>query len=226
MKFFKTTILLSSLVTLLGSCGNYDEGTSSSQGFREVSEIQASFATVSSQIFVPHCIRCHQQYENYESVKIESNQILAAVLSNRMPKNASPLSDDLKALLAGWIQAGAPFSNQDDAPPIKVPSDELLPTWESLSQKVIIPKCVVCHNPNGQASFLDLSTKQAFFENRDRDFFGQKLLDFDQPQDSFLISIITDEFEPMPPLPPISNIGRLSEKEVDTLIEWIKKGIP
>ena len=68
-------------------------------------------------------------------------------------------------------------------------------------------------------NFLDLSTRQNFFDQR-----HNLLNNFEDVENSYLIEIITDPEEPMPPT--WSNIERLNEEEVKTLIEWIKKGLP
>ena len=67
-----------------------------------------------------------------------------------MPKNAPALNGNLKALLNEWVKEGAPAGSEN------IPSTptKLVATWESLSKKVIFPKCVQCHNPNGQAKFF------------------------------------------------------------------------
>lgn len=224
MQTLNRLFALASFSIIISGCGNYDKGSSSfSSGFREFSGAAITFEEVKTKILEPHCLRCHIQYNQYDSVKIESKQILDAVLGNRMPKNAAPLSPDLKGILAQWVTSGAPLGGDTAPPPV---DQELKPNWESLSRRVIAPKCMVCHNPNGQASFLDLSTRQAIFENRDRDYFGQKLIDFEQPEESYLVSIVQDEFEPMPPPPPVSNLERLTDREVEALIQWIKKGLP
>ena len=71
----------------------------------------------------------------------------------------------------------------------------------------------------GKQSFLDLSTRQKFFDRR-----HDLLNNFEDVENSYLIEVITDPDEPMPP--PYSNIERLNEEEVKTLIDWIKKGLP
>lgn len=65
------------------------------------------FATVSSQIFTPHCVRCHGEFSEYTKVALNLQSIKDAVMTNRMPRR-SPLPDDLKAVLNAWINQGAP----------------------------------------------------------------------------------------------------------------------
>jgi hypothetical protein len=123
------------------------------------------------------------------------------------------------------VDAGAPeFSGANSGQKPEEPLG-LEPNWKSISELIVFPKCLVCHNPNGEAKFLDLSTRQSFFEKRDELFGeGQKFLDFLDPANSYVIGVITDEFEPMPP--EYSGLPRLNEDEVRTLMEWIGLGLP
>lgn len=214
-------MILISIIFILTSCGNYSEQKGVLEDtFNRNLDAPLDFKAISDNIIKPHCLSCHQQYSSYEGVKNEISNILNAVESNRMPKNAAPLSRGKKELLAAWAAAGAP-QGAGTPPPA---NEELEATWVSLSSKVFFPKCLVCHNPQGQAKFLDLSTRQAFFEQRDREFGGEKLLNFEQPEESYLISVINDPFEPMPPV--WSNIEQLKPEEVEVIIEWIEKGLP
>ncbi|NJL23880.1 MAG: hypothetical protein HC902_00960 [Calothrix sp. SM1_5_4] len=139
-----------------------------------------------------------------------------------MPKTGGPLSNSLKELLKAWVDAGAPeFAGQA---PISEPI-EILPEWNSIYDHIISSRCLVCHNPNGQAKFLDLSTRQAIFSSRDRIFGdGKKLIDFTNPDQSYLIEVTQDEVEPMPPV--WSSIRRLNDEEIRVLKQWIRLGLP
>ncbi len=64
------------------------------------------FAIVQTQIFTPHCVRCHGEFNEYTKVALNLPMIKDAVMTNRMPRR-SPLPDDLKALLNEWIDQGA-----------------------------------------------------------------------------------------------------------------------
>lgn len=84
---------------------------------------------------------------------------------------------------------------------------------------MIIPKCIQCHNPDGIAGFLDLSSRQKFFEQR-----HELLNNFEDVESNHLVKAITGPEASMPPT--WSGIEQLNEEEVKTLIEWIKKGLP
>lgn len=174
-----------------------------------------NFTTIKNSIIDKSCLKCHAGYSEYETVFKIKDKILQMVLDGRMPKNAPALDDELKGLLSAWVRAGAPKGNFKD--PVK--AGGLEPTWESLSKNVFFPKCVQCHNPNGQANFQDLSTRQSFFDSR-----HDLLNSFEDAENSYLIEVITDPDEPMPP--EWSGIERLNEKEIKTIIKWIGLGLP
>lgn len=181
------------------------------------------FETVKKSIFVTRCTSCHQQYNSYQGVRLELSAIETAVKSNRMPKSGGPLSDEQRNLLSNWVAGGAlEFAGIPNSPN---PISNLEPVWKSISEYIIIPKCLVCHNPQGQAKFLDLSTRQKMYENRNRVFAGgSKLIDLESPEKSYLIEILRDEEEPMPPV--WSNIPQLSANEIKILQQWLSLGLP
>ena len=209
----------------LSSCGYYFNAkpTSIASGLQEQEKRSVDFSTVKEMILSARCTSCHQQYENYESVVRELAAIQAAVNSDRMPKTGGPLTGLQKEILAAWIANGAP--NQAQAPPDPPLPTPLAPNWKSISENILFPKCLACHNPQGQAKFLDLSTRQIIFDNRNRVFgSGAKLIDIDSPENSYLLEILKDEEEPMPPV--WSNIPRLNPDEIKVLTEWLRLGLP
>ncbi|MBD66047.1 MAG: hypothetical protein CME62_12625 [Halobacteriovoraceae bacterium] len=184
-----------------------------SQSFALSSSID--FAEIKKEILTPHCIDCHRDYSQYEAVFDQSKQIQEEIENNRMPKNQSPLTRELKQMVNSWVSAGAPFSVENQKP------DEikLAPHWESLSQKVFFPKCVRCHNPNGQASFFPLDKYEDFVKNQD-----YLLNNFEDVENSLLVEVLTDPVEPMPPI--WSELERVSAEELAVIKEWIKNKIP
>lgn len=221
----KLLLLISALLSF-SACGNYlkQKGASETVASSEVEKLSGDFRSVRASVFAPRCISCHRQYENYDGVWRELAAIRTAVATDRMPKTGGPLSETQKNILAAWIDKGAP---NDAGEPGGVPDPALEPNWISLSSQVIIPKCVVCHNPNGRAKFLDLTSRQVIFAQRDKTFNGSpKLIDFDQPEKSYMIQLVTDPIDPMPPPPPFSNIPPLTAEQVSVLTEWIALGLP
>lgn len=67
-----------------------------------------TFAQVKAAIFEPQCVKCHKGFSDYTKVKDRLSDIQNAININKMPKDAAPLSDELKLLLANWIEQGAP----------------------------------------------------------------------------------------------------------------------
>lgn len=218
----KSIICLVSYLTLVG-CGNFFRDKTESN-FEEVSnsETTIDFAKVRSEIFEPHCIKCHSNYANFASVKQIISSILTSVEQNRMPKNAPPLNENLKALLRVWVAEGTNEflgDNSLNQPPQDDPT-LLKPTWNSLSLNIFEPKCLVCHSPNGQAPWVDFSNRTAMAKTL------LKHINFKNPEDSNLIIRLRDPEEPMPPLPPDSTISQLTEDEVLVVIDWINLGVP
>lgn len=215
-------IILSSI--LLSSCGNYVDSKFSEETIKteQLEVLSSSFDSIKTSILSSRCISCHQQYNNYDNVIQELTSIQAAIDSNRMPKTGGPLSDSQKAVFAAWVNKGAPEKNGDV---IKLPApNKLEANWKSINQNIITPKCLVCHNPQGQAKFLDLSNRQSIYDKRNKLYGGIKLINFDNPEESYLVQILNDEEEPMPPV--WSNINRLTDEQVKIIKEWITLGLP
>lgn len=205
---------------MLTSCGNFfkDKPDDISASADASIAGQVEFSEVRTKIFVRYCIECHVQYGAYKFVKQEVTAIQSSVSSNRMPKNAPPLSSELKALLSQWINDGAIDSSQGAPVPDLEVGDLLLPTWDSLQAKIFIPKCVVCHSPNGQAKWIDLTNRKAMTVTL------LKHINFNNPEASNLMIRLRDPEEPMPPYS--SNIPVLTREEADVVVDWINRGLP
>ncbi|CAM9970349.1 unnamed protein product [Chrysoparadoxa australica] len=205
-------------MSFLMSCGNYEEFKEDpSSAFTQVAPSSAlTFKEVQEQVLGPKCLRCHPGYSDYDTVNGSLQAIVAAVRTNRMPQDG-PLSNEEKTILFSWVFSGAP---RGDAPTPQQPTDPniLEPTYASISKNILGKKCVVCHNPQGRVPFLDLSTREAIWKQRNQ------LLNFEKPEESYILEVINDPFEPMPPLN--SPFEQLTEEEKAVLTEWIAKGLP
>lgn len=206
------------LALTLSGCGNYEEFKEDpSNLFTRVAPSQSvTFNQVNEQVLTPRCIQCHPGYDDYNTVSANLQKIAGSIASDRMPQNG-PLEPELKNLILGWIAAGAP---QGNVAPIKPdPADDTLnATYNSIAKNLFGKKCVVCHNPQGQVPFLSLASREAIWEQRDY------LLDFEKPEDSYILEVIQDPSEPMPPLE--SPFEQVTEEEINILKEWIGKGMP
>lgn len=220
-------ILLNTFIFMtLASCGNYselkDEGFLDFSGLDRFKDQAITFERVKAEIFKPHCISCHKGYEDYENVVSDISAIENSINIGRMPKNAPALGSEERLLLRAWITQGMLNGTGPVKPLPPAPIEEF--SFENVSKRILVPKCLICHSEAGQASFLDLTTRQKIFDLRDEDFFGEKFLDFNAPEKSYLIKIIEDEEEPMPPV--WSGLKRLTKEDVDLLKGWIQRGLP
>lgn len=216
MNAIQSLSLILCLFSLFG-CGNYTEFKEDPSGsFRGISPSrELTFQEVKTEVFERSCTQCHSAYSEYDAVKSNLDAIVASVRSDRMPQNG-PLTDEQKGLLFSWLAAGAlEGDTQADQPPV---AKKLEATYESINRFVIGRKCVACHSPSGQVPWVDLSTREAIWKQR------SFLLDFESPEMSYMIGIIEDEFEPMPPL--TSPFEQVTEEEVAVLKEWIRLGLP
>lgn len=207
------TIVLILAGLVLSSCGDRTPLQFQEQKDATLTS-EIDFVSVKKIIIGPKCVSCHRQYDTYSGVTADLDKIMSAVESERMPKNSKPLSDTQKEFLRKWVALGAPAGEQSQ------PDDngELKATWTSLSAKVFGSKCIQCHNPAGEAKFLDLSSREAIWKER------EKLFNFDDPAASYFITVISDPEEPMPPV--WSGLPRLEEKEIEVLKKWIGEGLP
>ncbi len=224
MKDFKKTKRLL-LLLFLTSCGlNLETKHEIPKAPSEsLSARTLDYATLQARIFTPRCIQCHQQLNSYAGVKREIRAIEDTVGKNRMPKFGPELPRELKTLLSQWIVAGTP--ELEGAPPATESPEVLEPNWKSISANVVYPKCLACHNPSGEAKFLDLSSLAAVRANQNRVFAGGKrLIDVANPEQSYFLEVILDPNEPMPPK--WSNIAPLDQATVRILTEWIALDLP
>lgn len=219
----KLTIILFGM--LLSSCSDYLETKRAGSSINQdaIEKLSSDFTAVNEVVISARCVSCHQQYNSYQGVIRELSQIQAAIKSNRMPKSGGPLTDSQKAILSAWIAKGAP--ERTGMPSGPNPPTPLEPTWKSVSENIIFPKCLVCHNPRGQAKFVDLSSRQTIFDSRNRVFGnGSKFIDLDIPENSYLLQIVNENEEPMPPI--WSNIPRITADELKTFNQWLRLGLP
>ncbi len=232
LKFIKKLILSLLTTALLVSCGNSFETTQDPQQLGRSEPVDGNqntivFADIKSRILETHCLSCHSSYSEYDTFNAVKEAAMGTISSGRMPKNSSPLSNELKTLMRNWLATGAPETiadgpsgdtdttgDNDNNP--SPPLDILEPKWSSISQKIIGPKCMRCHGPD---TFLPLATRQDFFNQRD-----ELLNDFEDVEDSELIKRLQSPSNPMPPA--WSGLDMLTTEEINIIIQWVEQGLP
>ena len=210
--------LTGALVWALGACsvepehgegsGNFGRG-----GFSEKVE-NLDFAAVRAEVLQPKCVQCHSRYENYAAVVAEFDDILDSVTSGRMPKSADRLTVNEITALNTWASNGFPYMVGEE-PPEQI---ALEPYWESISQRIFQPHCTACHSENGEVPWVDFTNYESVVAMKDN------LFNMDEPRNSYMIEVILDPEEPMPPLE--SNVRSLTQDQIRVLLDWIGKGIP
>jgi hypothetical protein len=224
---------------LLVACGNrtrlkINPETAFSQSDANVGAESFGFDEVFNKIIGPKCLRCHDNYKDYDSVAAQSDRLLNAIVSGRMPKGRPQLSTQEKSMFNSWVKQGSPLeAGGEEAVPIA-----LEPSFKSIFTNVLGPKCLSCHNGSANSpapTEINLSSYENIIESNNgyAEIFGDGFLDEDLAEDSEIVFLVTDTVSPMPPLVLPGNeeynanpLPQLTDEEVTVLIEWIKKGFP
>ncbi len=184
----------------------------------------ASFNELYLRVLEPKCIGCHGasgkvNLETIEGARKVLAQIRQSVLIDRkMPKAPyTELSFEELQLVSAWIKAGAPESpkNGDLAPSIP----PLEPTFASIRDRIIIPKCVACHRAGGTSPRVLLNS---VFEMVNSPL---EIVLPGNPDESGLILVIRPNARKKMP-PTESGIGPLKPGEIDLITAWIASGAP
>lgn len=210
-------------IALTAACNSY---TSKDQGGAALSTTNSpAYADIQSQILQPYCLSCHSaaggnlggiNLETYANTVTYISQIQHAVIVKQSMPPGTPLSSGLQQLLATWISDGAPQNsvpvNQEErraaetASPAE-PSEDLQPTFSSISQNILTPKCVMCHGTDGDTPIT----------NYDYLIKSKWIVPGDLTKSALYGSIKVGE---MPP----SGSGTLTQTEIDTVGAWITDG--
>lgn len=186
-----------------------------------------NFASVQP-IFSQRCLRCHDagsrfSMASYGDLFAIRDRIQVVLESDRMPLDG-PLPSAQKQLVMAWLKAGAPEqSDQSLACSSETPGPEAGETgpislsYQGLKSTFLSAKCLACHRTGGSAARYDFSNYGTLVSLR--------IFDLEEPEDSKIVEVVLKEGRGQ--MPPIrSNIPRLTEAEVDFLIEWIRAGLP
>lgn len=194
------------------------------------------FKTISATILQPKCVGCHGSaggvnLESYAAVTAHLSKVETMVATGRMPPQ-KPLEPVLKAQLLAWIKNGAPESTASCAPPTVEPAPPLEATYNSMRTHFLEQKCIVCHSGPSPSA---VSRKNGDGDDDDDDdhhkpdfstykkmIANKKLFNFKEPHKSKIVDEVLDGEMP----PSWSSAKALTDVEIETLIEWIKRGLP
>jgi len=222
---------------LVSSCNFYYEKPGSQfldpADLNEVDLNKISWQEVQRYVFIPHCISCHSTFGNYQKVKRSLGWIQDEVITKRSmpPSDEAPLSPERIEILKRWIESGAPEqalstaspSASPSAIPLPSPTSEpspipqiVAPTYASIREQILVPKCLECHSPQGTAAKVPLSTLHDLIDS------PLDLISKEEPDESTLIIAITrSDSKRMPP--PRTGPG-LNPQEIEAIRTWIRKG--
>lgn len=190
-----------------------------------------SWQQVQRFVFTPHCVSCHATFGNYQKVKQSLNWIQDEVIVKRSmpPSDEAPLSSEKIEILKRWIESGAPEQVISTSTPSPAPSspppeeplptpplENVAPTYASIREHILVPKCLECHSPNGTAAKVPLSTLHDLIDS------PLDLISKEEPDESALMIAITrSDNKRMPP--PRTGPG-LNPQEIEAIRTWIRKG--
>lgn len=156
----RATLSLAILTILIAACGNYQEVYNKpGANVNKDSFKTLSFAAVETLVFQPYCVHCHGNtvakknlnLTQYQAALGSKDQIMSDVMGNAMPLGEAPVPDDMKSILAAWINAGAPMTSTIPMPgagtPPPPPPPPPTPGFDQLQTKVFEPYCSRCHAP-------------------------------------------------------------------------------
>jgi hypothetical protein len=215
----------------LSACGNYriDKVTGETAPILENPQATSvDFISLQSQLIGPKCLQCHDFYRDYDTVRREYASMLDSMQSGRMPKQGPRVSTSEIERFRIWASLGFPReAKPSDGAGGLDPIEPLRPESAIVFQRIIGPRCLTCHSPSGEVSFVDFSSRAKLFGLRNQ-MFGDDLdvplLNFDKPGESYFLQILRDPVEPMPPRRP--GLRPITDEEYSILREWIAQGMP
>lgn len=195
-------------------------GSNNNANLQPLQPANLTYASVRANVLAPKCGECHGlagglNVDSYASVQAHlaeiKHQVLEVTDRTKMPPQM-PLTSDQTNLLKAWLDAGAPEGTPVKIDPKPAPI-ALAPTFESIRQNILVPKCQICHSPVGRVSKIPLMTAADL---------GTHLI-AGQPDKSELVDVITrTDRRKMPPEK--SRIAPLSADEVTAVRGWIQAG--
>ncbi len=196
-----------------------------------------SFTDVKERVLDPYkCTTCHSHYNDFATVKKSLASIVQFIDENKMPfpqkkgEEIKPVLDADKSFLARWVEQGSPeYSDGTTTSELNPP---LKPTYISIRNQILGPKCTLCHNSYGGRGPKNFDS---FFELQKIANNSPLFFDHENPNDSLFIGAILGRFsqlffDPMPfnndnddiegIVPPVT------DEELKTIEKWIELKLP
>jgi hypothetical protein len=187
------------------------------------------------------CQNCHAgarppSLDSVAALIANRDLILTEVQSGDMPPSTagySALSDCQKAIVKAWVDQTpntvgeiqvCKNSGPGTTPELPVIPIELLPlNYETLKTKILLPKCVLCHNSSGE----DWDAAQIPFTSFAEITSGEYSNYWSAPAaNSKVIEEVTETDGEIGMPPPDSKVQPLTPEEIDFIVRWIDAGKP
>lgn len=240
-KCFSLFALLSAAL-VLNACNNYNllqdsqvlSGTQTGLGEEALISTEIVQRTTLSS-----CQHCHsglkQPILNSKATVLASlGKVQSEVFSEQMPPRSSgykAVTECEKEILKKWVELGTPdtsnvkvsslpgCANSTPKPPESIPISQMPLDYQTLATKILQPKCLNCHNPDGDPDAQDILLFP-YSELASK----PTLLGTSSAQSKLVRMVTRTDEERMPP--PESNIPALTSEEIDFLKKWIDAGHP
>lgn len=191
------------------------------------------------------CQSCHAgaqkpSLDSVAAVRANITKVLSEVAGGDMPPAATgtpPLTACQKALVKNWANATAQRAGEiaecknaapGTTPELPVVPIELMPlNYDTLKTKILLPKCVICHNVEGRKG--EEKAARILFVPYAQIKFGTSAKMWKAPaQKSKVYDEVTYHFgqedDGMPPND--SGMKKLTTEEIDFIARWIDAGKP
>lgn len=224
---------------LLNSCNYFMAKLPEKASQETFSESTTVSAEVVQKTVLGSCLNCHSgtkapNLSTLDSIKQNIAKVQDEVTTNSMPPASSgykPLSDCEKDILQEWVLEGMPDTSskrvfdlahcQNGSPqtPVKTPILEMPLTYETLTTQILQPRCLHCHNPDGEDPDAKDIALYPF-----ADLVAQKnMIAADAAHSKFYKYVArTDDSR----MPPPEDGAPLDADQIEFIKRWINAGAP
>ncbi len=186
----------------------------------EEQSTQLNFKYIYTRIIEPKCSICHDssnklQLESYDDISRNIDRIKTAVFVKKSMPKIAKLTESEENLLWHWLQLNVPYYSK--SAPAELPA--LIPTFDSIYERIFVSRCIICHNPSGRAHKMPLDKKTLLNSP-----YG--IVVPGKPEESTLIRDLehTSEEPDMFMPPPSKGLKKLSIEEISVIKTWIANG--